>query len=323
MKQLVEVLSDGKFHSGNALGSQLGLSRAAVWKQIAGLRELGLQIDSVKGKGYRLKGSVELIKEEEVLQQLTARARKSLGGLSVHWQLESTNRYLMDNAARLPNGQVCLAERQTAGRGRRGREWISPFGANLYLSVLWRFDKGAGALSGLSLALGVATVRALERVGVSGAALKWPNDVLWAGRKLAGILVELTGETEGPCDVVIGVGVNVNMPSLAENSIDQPWADVAEIAPVGRNRLAAALMSTILECLDEFSREGLDAFSADWRRYHAHEGVTVRLELPGRPVEGKAIGIDRTGALLLDVRGEIRAFASGEVSLRPVERHSA
>lgn len=290
-----------------------------MWKQVSGLRELGLEVYSVRGKGYRLARPLELLSEEKILGHVTARARRSVAALELHSEMESTNRYLMEHASRFVSGHVCLAERQTAGRGRRGRQWVSPFGANVYLSVLWRFDKGAAALSGLSLAIGVAVIWALEQVGARGASLKWPNDVLWEGRKLAGILVELSGESEGPCDVVLGVGVNLNMPSQAETGIDQPWADIAEFADVGRNRLAGALISALFDSLDEFNRKGLSAFADAWEGYHAHKGAAVRLELPGRTVEGNAVGIDPSGALLLEVGGEMRTFASGEVSLRPLK----
>lgn len=319
LRELIEVLADGSFHSGTELGTRLGLSRAAVWKKIEALREMGLYVYSVKGRGYRLSQPIELLRDSEVSRHISASARRCLQGLTIHWELDSTNHYLMERVGSLPAGQICLAERQTAGRGRRGREWVSPFGSNLYLSILWRFDKGAAALSGLSLALGVAVIRALEAVGVWGAQLKWPNDILWKGRKLAGILVEMVGESEGPCHVVLGVGINLNMPRHAEAGIDQPWADVAELAPVGRNQLAGALASAIVDSLAMFDRQGLKGFTEAWHTYHAHGGALVRLHMGGRTVDGTALGIDETGALLLEVGGEVRRYASGEISLRPVE----
>jgi BirA family biotin operon repressor/biotin-[acetyl-CoA-carboxylase] ligase len=318
LRELIEVLADGNFHSGTELGERLGLTRAAVWKKMASLRQLGLEVYSVRGRGYRLVQPLELLRESRIIGHMSSPARQAFQGLSLHWELDSTNRYLMEKAGDFSSGQLCMAERQTAGRGRRGREWVSPFGSNLYLSVLWRFDKAAAALSGLSLALGVGVVRALEQVGASGAQLKWPNDILWQGRKLAGILVELAGETEGPCYVVVGVGVNLNMPAHARSGIGQPWADVSEMAPVGRNALAGAIASSLIDSLERFDGDGLGAFAQAWERYHAHAGAMVRLEMPSRTVEGRALGIDETGALVLQIAGEIRRFASGEISLRPL-----
>jgi len=319
VRELLDILADGKFHSGTEIGTRLRISRAAVCKQVEGLRNRGLDIFSVRGKGYRLSQPIEMLDERQLRSHIDPGAEALIGELQIHAELDSTNRHLMEGTQAYPHGSVCLAERQTAGRGRRGRRWISPFGSNLYLSMLWRFDKGAAALSGLSLALGVAAVEALESVGAGGARLKWPNDILWQGRKMGGILVEVSGESEGPCSAVVGVGLNVRMPHGAEEEIGQPWAEVAEIGAVGRNRLAGALISALARNLHQFEHEGLGRFVDAWSEYHAHRGEAVRLLLPDRTVEGRALGIDESGALLLDVGGDVRRYASGEISLRPLE----
>ncbi|MDX1654152.1 MAG: biotin--[acetyl-CoA-carboxylase] ligase, partial [Candidatus Competibacteraceae bacterium] len=239
-RRLLEVLGDGRFHSGEELARALGVSRAAVWKHLNSLGRRGLEVHAVRGRGYRLPNPLELLDPEGIRAQLSPSVQGRLAQLEVFDQIDSTNSYLLTRAkAGAPGGSVCLAERQSAGRGRRGRQWISPFAANLYLSVLWRYPDGPALLSGLSLAVGVAMARALEGVGVVGVGLKWPNDLLWRDQKLGGILLEFGGESSGPCQVVTGVGLNVTMPKEPALDIDQPWPDLTTVLGLGlsRNRL--------------------------------------------------------------------------------------
>jgi len=318
VRALIEQLADGKFRSGTELGETLGCSRAAVWKQIEALRDMGVEVDAVKGRGYRARRPIELLEPSRLLGHVAAPVRKTLSGLEVHTELDSTNRFLMERSAELRSGHVCFAERQTAGRGRRGRQWVSPFGANLYMSMLWRFEQGAAGLSGLSLALGVGLARALDAGDARGVQLKWPNDVLWDGRKLAGILVELTGETGGPCDVVLGIGLNWKMPAHLEKAIGQPWADVEELsAGLGRNRLGGALITHLIETLKGFESDGFTAFADEWQRRDAYQGGLVSLDLGRETVAGVARGVDHDGALLLEVGGKLVRYTAGEISLRP------
>lgn len=320
-QELLRVLSDGRFHSGEALGRSLGIGRAAVWKCLQGLREAGLEIHSVPGRGYRLGEALELLSAEAITGALSPAARKRIGPLALHHDIDSTNSELLRGAASLPSGAACLAEAQRAGRGRQGRRWISPFARNLYLSLLWRFPRGPDALAGLALTVGLGVLRALEDVGVRGAAVKWPNDVIWRDAKLAGALIELSGESGGASCVVIGVGINVAMPrALADGAIGQPWVDAITAAggPVSRNRLAAAVLQRLVETLERFESGGLAAFMEEWRGRDALCGSAIAvLDARGGEVPGIARGIDIGGALLVEHRdGELRRYLSGDVSVR-------
>ncbi len=313
-RQLLESLADGAFRSGEALAATLGVSRAAVWKLVRGLAARGLEVHAVRGRGYRLAAPLELLDADAI----RAAAGALPGPLELFDTIDSTNTYLLGRAKLgAPTGSACLAETQRAGRGRLGRTWVSPYGASLYLSLLWRFAFAPAQLAGLSLAVGVAAARALEAEGVAGIGLKWPNDVQCDGRKLAGVLLEFGGESSGPCFAVIGVGVNVAMPPGA--AIDQPWVDCASIVGrgrVSRNRLAGRLIAELVRGCESFAAGGLEAFSADWQRLDRVAGRPVRLAWLGGAVEGIARGIDRSGALELETAAGVRAFAIGEVSLR-------
>lgn len=316
---LLQLLSDGRFHSGVALGTHLGVTRAAIWKQLKVLAGLGLRIQSVRGKGYRLEQPIELLDPDVIRDSLSPAARVRLPHIDVFPHIDSTNTYLKKCALLdVQSGTACLAEWQTAGRGRRGREWVSPFGANLYLSVLWRFADGPGAVAGLSLAVGVALVRALRDVTGSDIGLKWPNDLLWQGRKLAGILVELAGEAGGPSHAVVGIGVNVRMPDQAAEAVDQPWVDLFRMCggTPSRNRLAAHVLDELVQAVTTFERHGLAPFVDAWREFDVVAGRSVQLHLPNEIVHGEARGIDASGAFVVQVGAELRRFASGEISLR-------
>ncbi len=316
---LLEALSDGKFHSGEVLGESLGVTRAAVWKQLRTLAGLGLTIHAVRGRGYQLAHPIDLLTAEAITNHLTDRARELIPHLEILSEVDSTNTYLKLRAARgAPSGTACLAERQAAGRGRQGRHWVSPFGCNLYLSLLWRFSCEPTALAGLSLAVGVALARAIRAYIPRDVGLKWPNDLVWQGRKLAGILVEIAGESAGPGYAVIGVGINVRMPQSAGDNIDQPWTDLYRISHQmpSRNALAAAVLEQLSIVLCEFERQGLTAFLDEWRTLDSLSGRAVQLQMHDAVITGQAKGIDDSGALLLLVGDEMRRFASGEVSLR-------
>ncbi len=317
---ILSRLADGRFHSGEDLAQACGISRAAVWKHIKLLQEgYGLAVYPVRGKGYRLDSPLELLQETEIRAALSPAADTRLERVEIHHQLGSTNSYLMDRALEgVCSGYACLAEQQTAGRGRRGRRWISPFGRNIYLSVLWRFNKGPAELSGLSLAAGLAVVRGLEELGVEGAGLKWPNDVLWDGRKLAGLLLEVAGEADGPSRVVLGLGVNTRLDPEWGEMIDQPWIDLSRIpggAEVSRNRLAARLLENLSATLERFEQEGLQPLIAAWQRYDLYHDQPVALRVGDKLIQGVHRGINKDGALLLEQGEKLVPFHGGEVSL--------
>ena len=317
MEALVKLLADGEFHAGDDLGERLGVSRAAVWKQVQKLQQMGLDIQSVKGKGYRLAQALELLDADSIRAQMPAEARRLLNRLDIHPQVTSTNNLAMAQATAGGSGAVFIAEQQTAGRGRRGRTWVSPFGCNLYLSCVWEFYQGAAALEGLSLATGVAVVRALEALGVEGAGLKWPNDVLLNDAKVAGILLEMTGDPSGRCQVVLGVGVNHRMPTNAANDIDQAWTRVDDVCPgVSRNALAAAVLSQLLLMLDKFRDVGFAAFHATWEGLDRFRGREVVIKTGAEDIPGIAAGVDRTGGLRLQTPSGELIMKGGELSLR-------
>jgi BirA family biotin operon repressor/biotin-[acetyl-CoA-carboxylase] ligase len=320
-KALLKQLADGSFHSGTSLAAGLGLSRTAVWQIIHDLENLGLEIDAVSGKGYRLRRPLDLFDAGTLRGELSELANTQLNTLEIHDQLDSTNTYLMQQAGLgQASGSACLAEFQTAGRGRIGRSWFSPFAGNICLSLLWRFDSHA-AIAGLSLAVGVALVRALRKLGIEGVGLKWPNDLLWQDRKLGGILLEVSGEAHGSCAVVIGIGLNVRMARATAQAIDQAWVDLDQIShgkPPSRNRLCATLLQELLELLADYPARGLPAYIREWRQQHCYAGRRVVLQVGGRAVAGTVAGVSDAGLLLLDGEdGQRREFASGDLGPRP------
>ncbi|MEO8802092.1 MAG: biotin--[acetyl-CoA-carboxylase] ligase [Rudaea sp.] len=304
--------------SGSALAHRLGVTRAAVWKQIEALRALGAPIQGAAGSGYRLAWPLELLDVANIHAELDATLRARLGDLQVHWQIDSTSSTLLrlagDGAQDLT---VCIAETQSAGRGRRGRLWQSRLGGNIYFSLLRRFACGMGALSGLSLVAGVALMQSLNDCGVAGIGLKWPNDVLADGHKLAGILVELGGEFLGPCFAVIGIGVNLRLPE--ETGIDQPYTDLARLCGSelpSRNRLIARLITRLSAALDRFERDGFAGFREHYARYDALVGHPVNVRTSAGTVSGIADGVDARGALRVRQNGQVLTFDSAEVSVR-------
>lgn len=316
---LLTMLADGRFHSGTELGEKTGRTRAAVWKAIQSLQESGLEIFSVRGKGYRLAEPVELLNRESILEHMDETARPYLTGLEIFDVIDSTNAYLLELAKQgEATGHACLAEQQHAGRGRRGRNWISPPGGNVYLSLLWRFNAGATQLGGLSLAMGLAVTRALGEIGFEDARVKWPNDILFNNRKLGGILLEMTGEASGPCVVVAGIGLNVRAPEALMSAVEQDWTDLesALANKVARNRLVGHLLSHLIATVRQFEQQGFPSFQREWNANHAFAGQEVELHLPGRRLRGIAQGVDQNGALLLAHDGKLQRFHSGEVSLR-------
>lgn len=317
---LVRLLSDGELHSGTELGRVLRVSRAAVCKAVKALSELGLNIDAVAGRGYQLTAPLVPLERKRIVTFLDG-AGPASRQIEILDQVDSTNRHLLAQAASSndPSGNVCLAEAQTQGRGRRGRHWLATPYQNVMLSMAWRFSGGPAMVAGLSLAAGVAIVRALERYGAREIGLKWPNDLLWRERKLAGLLVDVQGEATGPCTVVLGVGINCRLAPAEAKSIDQPWADLQTITgeTVDRNRLAAFVIDELHRMFETFAARGLSAFRADWDRRHLHAGQRVILHHGDTHIDGTVEGVDDNGALRLrDAHGSTRTFYSGEVSLK-------
>lgn len=322
-ERLLNRLADGNFHSGQALAAELGLTRAAVWKQIQRIEgDLGIAVDAVRGRGYRLGAPLELLDDNLVRQQLGRHASRSLESLQILSVATSTNVHaLSDLPRRMNRARVWLAEHQTAGRGRRGRPWVSAFGRNVYLSVAWRFDLPMTDLAGLSLASGVVVAETLDSLGLRNHTLKWPNDVLHQGRKLAGILLEAAGEATGPAVAVVGVGVNFHVPNEQGQQIDQPWTDLraAGIADLSRNRLAGLLIDGLVDAFAEFSARGLAPFLERWQRFDGLVGRRVCVMRGSQHNDGIYRGVAASGALLLEQDAGLREFHAGEVSLRGLD----
>lgn len=312
---LLQLLADGAFHSGTDLGRRLGVTRAAVNKSVQQWVERGLDIHRVSGRGYRLGEPFVPLAAEVIRGQLAASGIELT--VEVLDEIDSTSQYLLN--ARTDGPRACLAESQSAGRGRRGREWRSTPFRNVLLSLRWHFELAPSALTGLSLAAGVAVVHSLEAFGVPDLGLKWPNDVLLDGRKLAGLLLDVRGEAEGPALVVLGLGLNVQLAARDAARIDQPWASLQECmpVPVDRNRLASLLIAELVATFRHYEREGFGAFRDEWERRHRYRDQPVSVANAHQRVEGIALGVDERGALRLrDTHGELRTFYSGDVSLR-------
>lgn len=311
-------LGDGAFHSGEKIAADFGMSRASVWQALQPFGEMGVEIFRVPGRGYRLRDPVEWLDGQRIAESLGEHA--ALFSVEILEQADSTNRVLLQKAALGAASGSCVAtELQTAGRGRRGRSWLAALGGGLTFSVLWRFEQGAAGLSGLSLAVGVAVMRALRAAGVQEAMLKWPNDIVCGNRKLAGILIEMQGDVSGPCAVVIGIGLNFHLTPALRGQIDQPVTDVTELARAtpSRNRLLADILTQLADVLAEFGQRGFSGLRQEWKNGHCHQDQPVRLTMPdGTQEEGLARDVADDGALLLGTDQGIKRYTSGEVSLR-------
>ena len=324
---LLRQLSDGAFHSGEDLAAQVGLTRARVSQVLKDAEAAGLALERIKGRGYRLLEAPDFLDVGAARAALTERAldraiRTPLT-LEVVDQVDSTSSELLRRASRREiRGVALAAEWQTAGRGRRGRTWTAVAGGSLTFSLGWRFEQGAGFLAGLSLAVGVAVVRALEAEGFRGIALKWPNDLVYRHLKVGGILIEVNGDALGPSTTVVGVGLNVRLPAGVRKDIPVPVTDLASIVGRGaktidRNVVFASLVAELAAVLERYSREGFAPFAAEWQHRHAYQGKAVTLLLPdGATVAGKVAGVDASGALVLADGPRRARFLSGEISLR-------
>jgi BirA family biotin operon repressor/biotin-[acetyl-CoA-carboxylase] ligase len=319
---LIARLADGEVHSGAALARELGADGGRLHRTVQRLKALGVEIESLRGRGYRLAEPVELLDAARIREALGGGHAASVRRLDVLLEVDSTNSRLLAAPAP-PTGlaDVCLCEIQSAGRGRRGRLWLSPFGASIAMSLAWTFREGSRVKPALSLAVGVAISRALHRAGARRVCLKWPNDVWLADRKIGGVLVELKAEADGAAQVVIGIGLNVRLSPEARQAIEAGGTRVAALqdacpAPPSRNTLAAALLEELLSMLGGFEAEGFEPFRSEWLALDALGGRAARVLGAQGGIAGIARGVDVDGALLLEDGGRLHRFVSGEVSLR-------
>lgn len=309
--KLIEILADGNFHSGEELASDFGITRAGINKYIKVLREWGIELSSIQGKGYSLNIPMDLFNKSKIDQYYQADSRVEILPI-----IDSTNQYMLDKIPDLKSGDCCIAEFQSKARGRRGRQWFSPFGTNLYFSMYWRLEQGIAAAMGLSLVVGIVVTQTLRELSGQDIKVKWPNDLYLNDQKLAGILVELAGKTGDCAHVVIGIGVNLNMTNPDTNIVNQKWANLGNI---NRNLLVAKIAKTLRENLEKFEKKGLAFFIDDWNHLDNFIHRPVKLLIGDDVIRGIAKGINDQGALLLEQDGKIEAYIGGEISLRSDE----
>ncbi|AXH63629.1 MULTISPECIES: bifunctional biotin--[acetyl-CoA-carboxylase] ligase/biotin operon repressor BirA [Providencia] len=314
--QLIDILADAQVHSGEQLGEQLGMTRSAINKHIKTLRSWGLNIETIAGKGYKLPYQINLLSKEAI--------KKQVDGVNIIVEpvIDSTNQYMLERINSLKSGDTCLAEYQSAGRGRRGRQWISPFGCNLYLSMYWKLDQGPAAAVGLSLVVGIVIAEALNKISQDKVKVKWPNDLYMNDKKLAGILVELTGKTGDAAHIIIGIGINIGMNKNNienANTITQEWSSLRdEVENIERNELSANIIKSLRKSLVIFEREGLKPFLERWFKLDNFLNRPVKLLIGNDIITGVERGINDQGALLLQKdNDEIIPYIGGEISLRP------
>jgi BirA family transcriptional regulator, biotin operon repressor / biotin---[acetyl-CoA-carboxylase] ligase len=320
--RLFAKLADGQFHSGETLAAELAVSRSAVWKAAHALRELGSTVHAVRNRGYRLPVAAEALDGEKIRALLGEAARERVRRLDTLWTVGSTNTLLLERAnPPVGSSEALLAEYQTAGRGRRGRNWVAPPGGSICLSLSWMFREVPRDLGALGLVVGVCALRALSQLGVDRVGLKWPNDLLVDDRKLGGILIELRAESAGPACVVIGIGLNVALGAASVEKIATMGLAPIDLAAAGlketsRNAIAAGLISSFVRGLLEFERDGLKPFVREWMAADALRGRPVTVTEAGSSAKGVARGIDLDGALLVETPRGLLRFISGDVSVR-------
>lgn len=316
---LFEILADGQFHSGQELANCMGVSRTAVWKHLASIRNKGVDMIAVRGRGYRLAAPVELLDTKKISAHLDAAAAANLQDLGIHYQLDSTNRLLRERSVNNSiHAHVVCAEYQTDGRGRGSNHWLSAPAAGLCLSIGWHFESTPKTLSALSLATGVVLSDCLAEIGPEKVRLKWPNDLVYAGAKLGGVLIESRGQLAGAIDVIIGIGINIEMPTGLAARIAQNITDLTRVFGYrpSRNLLAAIIINRMFRLLGNYDREGFESYIGKWRELDITRGNNAILHQAAGNVTGQVVDIDENGFLIMSVDGTLSRFSSGDLSLR-------
>ncbi|WP_065204682.1 bifunctional biotin--[acetyl-CoA-carboxylase] ligase/biotin operon repressor BirA [Shewanella woodyi] len=312
-REILSVLDSEQFVSGEALAAKLGVSRTAIANHISALEEYGVEVFSVKGKGYKLANSLSLIDETLLKEAVTQRC-------FYYDEIPSTNAFLLKHCEELSSGDICVAEYQSAGRGRRGRTWVSPYGCHLYCSMYWNLSQGMAQATGLSLVVACSLVKVLNNFGIDGLGVKWPNDIYLDNKKLAGVLVEMNGQADNECHLVIGIGINMSMSRAQGDKIDQPWSDLSQSRVVpSKTELTISLQRQLNEDLTLFEKEGLSAFLTRWKEADIFDGKHVKLLMGEQRIDGVCQGIDKTGSILLKTDKGVESFVGGEISLRSAE----
>jgi BirA family biotin operon repressor/biotin-[acetyl-CoA-carboxylase] ligase len=334
-QQVLHLLADGQRYTAPQLIEQLGISPLDLDLAIRTVTAYGIRLNPSAIYGYQLAERLELLDRDCILADLSGNTRQRLAQLEILEVIDSTNRYALEQPP-MEGAFVCLAEYQTAGRGRQGRQWVSPYASGLCLSLKQRYDALNHSLAGISIATAVTVGQVLRALGAAEIGLKWPNDVVWRGRKLAGLLLESRNtkvcvppsenrKFQNACDVVVGMGMNIKMPGVETAMIDQPWTDLQTVLgySISRNQLAARLIEQGLQTLATYPQHGLAPFMRDWQSFDMIYGHPVTLKIPpvnqeggAFSVTGIACGIDEEGALLLQVGNRKQRYVYGEVSVR-------
>jgi len=320
LKQLISILSDHEYHSGTDIGKSLGVSRAAVWKLIKQLNALGIDIDSVTNKGYKTENILEFLSKEKITKYISTQRLTLLDNFFIFDSINSTNDFLLLNLKENKNkNSVCFSELQSAGRGRLGRTWVSPFLSNIYMSLLWNFNFDVVQLQGLHILAGLAVVHALEKITkISDLQLKWPNDIMWNNKKLGGILIDVSSEYSVSCSAIIGIGLNVHMPQKVPE-IEKPWTAINQISHTfySRNIIAGMILDFLIAYLIQFTKSGLSKFLTGWQEKDFLEGKEIKVTTATGSFVGIAKGIDPQGGLLLATKNhKIITFNAGDASLQ-------
>ena len=312
LAELLGCLADGQVHSAQALARELAIGHRDVLKRIEQLRELGLSVRAESGAGYQLADPIQRLDDDRISKHLD----QPPIDLELRFLVDSTNAFLSRELGDQPPPRALIARAQSQGRGRRGRDWISPPGAGLYLSLAWRFEAGLRGLSALSLVTGLAAAEVLKSHGLAEVALKWPNDLIVNGRKLGGCLIDINGTADGPCDAIAGLGINLDLGDTV--AIDQPWIDLGQLGiKPDHNRLCAELINALTRAYSELDRAGFEAFEQRWDQFDALKNSPVRVERGHKPeLNGKALGVDLQGRLQVETAAGIAYLSSGEVSVR-------
>ena len=316
-RQLIQQLADGKLHSGEALAQQAGISRAAIARHIDQLGQLGLDIYAISGQGYRLAQPLQLLD----LAQMKRWQHVDAPEIWLQHLTDSTNSQLLkrlQDQQPMQKGQVLVAEAQSAGRGRRGNQWFSPFGSNLYFSMYWQLEQGIQAAMGLSLLVGIVIAELIENQYQATVQLKWPNDIYADQKKLGGILVELSGQSHAHCDLIIGIGLNILMPVQGKQQISQGFTDLQSqcACAIDRNQLVPMLQQRLISKLQQFEKTGFAPFAEAFNQRNQFAGQQVQLTGGAEPNVGICLGVDEQGGLLLQQANGVRSFYGGELSLR-------
>jgi len=318
LDRLIRILADGRFHSGQALANALDVSRTAVWQLLQHIQKWQVPVYAVQGKGYQIPGGLELLDPSALEKSLLAKDMP-FQALKLFSSIDSTARFMEDWWRNEPGfTRICIAEHQSAGRGRQGRRWVSPFASNFYFSIGIQMPMGLNMLGGLSLATGIGLARLLTPLIRQPIKVKWPNDLLVGGRKLAGILVQASGDSTDKSFINLGIGVNWQMPETAAADIDQPWCHLKPLLnqPMSRQQMLLHIVKASGQVLRDYARNGFAPFAQHWPSLSAFIHQPVRIQSPQKTITGVEVGIDEQGALRVQTASTVEKIYSGELSLR-------